>query len=220
MRDLHCWEWQQSRMSAVFSLSHTHGHKNMLLDTQVCFSVPPVYTQFTSLEWSENNSNTFTSLTFSSVKLSWLCPTIKGSNSLETLFKSVSCKIFGQCVTICEYLSCQAKLWQLIIFTRVRPCVRACVRASRTCFSETARDIWMKLGRWVEGNIWINFPFWYAVDCERWYYVSAHWICLSAVLPGKHTLLSAPRATRKGWVGAIHIPKFIILFIKRLTCIC
>jgi hypothetical protein len=53
-----------------------------------------------------------------------------------------------------SYLSCQAKLWQLIIFTRVRPCVRrACGRASRTCFSETAEDIWMKLGRWVEGNI-------------------------------------------------------------------
>jgi hypothetical protein len=29
--------------------------------------------------------------------------------------------------------------------TAVRACVRACVRASRTCFSKTAGDIWMKL---------------------------------------------------------------------------
>jgi hypothetical protein len=44
--------------------------------------------------------------------------------------------------------------------------------------------------------------------------VSAHWVCLSAVV---HTLLSAPRAARKGWVGAIQIPKFIFfLFCGRV----
>jgi hypothetical protein len=49
MTDLHCWERQQSSISALFSLSLTHGYKNMLLDTQVCFKVPPVYTQCTAL---------------------------------------------------------------------------------------------------------------------------------------------------------------------------
>jgi hypothetical protein len=37
---------------------------------------------------------------YSSVKRSWLCPTIKGSKSLETLFKRVLCKIFEQCLFI------------------------------------------------------------------------------------------------------------------------
>jgi hypothetical protein len=42
--------------------------------------------------------NNPTSLTLRSVKLSRLCPTIKGSKSLAILFKSVSCKIFEHCL--------------------------------------------------------------------------------------------------------------------------
>jgi hypothetical protein len=49
------------------------------------------------------------------------------------------------------YLSCQAKQWQLIIFTRVRAAGRAAVRASCYCFSETVKDISMKLG-WQIGR--------------------------------------------------------------------
>jgi hypothetical protein len=49
MRPLYCWEWQQSNSSVCFSLSLTHGHKDMLFDTQVCFKVPPVYTPCTTL---------------------------------------------------------------------------------------------------------------------------------------------------------------------------
>jgi hypothetical protein len=41
MRDLHCWVWKQSSISALFSLSLTQGHINMLLDTQVCFRISP-----------------------------------------------------------------------------------------------------------------------------------------------------------------------------------
>jgi hypothetical protein len=52
MRDVHCWEWQQSSILAFLSLPLTHGHKkNMLLHTQVCFRVPPVYTVCTALSW-------------------------------------------------------------------------------------------------------------------------------------------------------------------------
>jgi hypothetical protein len=39
---------------------------------------------------SDNAQKNITFLALSSVKLSRLCPTIKGSKSLETLFKSVS----------------------------------------------------------------------------------------------------------------------------------
>jgi hypothetical protein len=38
-RDLHCWEWQQPYISALLGLSLTHGHKSMLLDTQVCLKL-------------------------------------------------------------------------------------------------------------------------------------------------------------------------------------
>jgi hypothetical protein len=94
MRDLHCWEWQQSL---------THGHTNIIhvLDTQGCFRVPPANMLCTVLEWPADNAEilniTFLTL-LSSVKLSWLCLTIEGSKSLETLFTSVSCKILGQCL--------------------------------------------------------------------------------------------------------------------------
>jgi hypothetical protein len=38
----------ESSISALFSLSLTHGHKNMFLRvTQVCFRVPPICTLFT-----------------------------------------------------------------------------------------------------------------------------------------------------------------------------
>jgi hypothetical protein len=37
--------------------------------------------------------------------------------------------------------------------TCVRAAGHACGRVSRPCFSATAEDIWMKLGRWVEANI-------------------------------------------------------------------
>jgi hypothetical protein len=50
-------EWQyESSISAYFSLSRTHGHKHMLLDTQVCSRVPPVYTPRTALEWPADNA--------------------------------------------------------------------------------------------------------------------------------------------------------------------
>jgi hypothetical protein len=42
-------------------------------------------------------------------------------------------------------------------------------------------------------------------------------ICLSAVLTGQHTQ-SAPRAARKGWLGAIQIPKFAC--VRACVCAC
>jgi hypothetical protein len=69
-RDLHCWEGQQSSISALFSLSLTHRDKIMLLNTQVCFRVPPVCTPCTPT-WIAcwQCGNNITSLTLSSVKL-------------------------------------------------------------------------------------------------------------------------------------------------------
>jgi hypothetical protein len=74
--------------------------------------------------------------------------------------------LFGD-VMYMYLLSCQAKQWQLIIFTRVRACVRPCVRASRPCFSETAEDIWMKLDRWVEGNVCQTVLFYFVLISWR-----------------------------------------------------
>jgi Ca2+/Na+ antiporter len=80
MRDLHCWEWQQSSILALFSLSLIHGHKDMLLDTQVCFGVPPVYTPCTTLlknththrhTHTHSQTHTHTSLTFT-LLLGWI----------------------------------------------------------------------------------------------------------------------------------------------------
>jgi hypothetical protein len=49
--------------------------------------------------------------------------------------------------------------------------------------------------------------------------VSAHRVCLSAVLPHLpgNTLLSAPKATQKGWVGVIKIPFFFISWYDRFS---
>jgi hypothetical protein len=59
-------------------------------------------------------------LTLSSVKLIFLCLIMKGSNSLETLFKNVSCKIFGQCVLAALCLSV-SELHGQVAFKN-RPC--------------------------------------------------------------------------------------------------
>jgi hypothetical protein len=64
-----------------FILSLTHEHKNMLC-LLICWQC-----------WSN-----LTSLTLSSVKLPWLCLTMKGSKSVETLFQNVYCVIFEQCL--------------------------------------------------------------------------------------------------------------------------
>jgi hypothetical protein len=64
-------------------LSLSYGHKNMWHGTQVCFSVPPFYTPCTALDWPIiwQCWTNITSLTLSSVNPSWICPTIKESNS-------------------------------------------------------------------------------------------------------------------------------------------
>jgi hypothetical protein len=45
-------------------------------------------------------------LLLSSVKLAGLCPTIKGSQSLETLLTIFFCKIFEQCLFCCVWVVC------------------------------------------------------------------------------------------------------------------
>jgi hypothetical protein len=94
MRDLHCWEWQQFIISALSSLSGSQIQKQLLV-TQVCFRVSPDLlprAQRFMACWQWWNKTT--SLALSSVKLLWLCTTIMGSKSFETLFQSVSCKIY------------------------------------------------------------------------------------------------------------------------------
>jgi hypothetical protein len=104
MRYLHCWQRQQSSILALFFACHP------IMDTKTCYLIPGFASEYLLLNplhstWMACCQcwNNITSLTLSSVKQSWLCPTIKEINALDTLFESVSCKIFGQCV-LCETL--------------------------------------------------------------------------------------------------------------------
>jgi hypothetical protein len=100
MRDLHCWEWQSVTHS--WTLKHVTWHPGLLQSASYLYFV--LSTWMTCWQcW-----NDITSLALSSVKLSWLCPTIKGSKWLKTLFKIVSCKIFKQYL-ICSIYTCTVK---------------------------------------------------------------------------------------------------------------
>jgi hypothetical protein len=60
---------------------------------------------------------------------------------------------------------------------------------------------------------WIYFPFWFAVDCERWLYVCAP-RCLPVCRVTRVTLCSQRlQPPGRAGLGAIQIPKFIYFFI-------
>jgi hypothetical protein len=102
MRDLHLCEWQQSSISAFLRLS--------LMDTETYYLTFKAASECLLSMPLAQCWNNITSLTLSSAKQWWLCPTIKGSKSEETLFKSVSCKIFEQSL-FTSRTECNAYLW-------------------------------------------------------------------------------------------------------------
>jgi hypothetical protein len=95
--EIYSAECGNSLVLQFFLACHLFMDTKMSLDTQVCFRVPPVYTPCL-YPWMAYWKcwNNITSLTLSSVKLSWLCTTIKREANqilLEAPFKSVYCEI-------------------------------------------------------------------------------------------------------------------------------
>jgi hypothetical protein len=95
MREFNTAESGGRIFQPLFYLPLTHGHKKCYW--MLRFALECLLSQLFNGLLTQCR-NYITSLTLCSEKLSWLCPTIKGSNSLETLLKSVSYEIFKQCL--------------------------------------------------------------------------------------------------------------------------
>jgi hypothetical protein len=92
---------------------HVTWHSDLLQSVSCLYSV-----HSNSMAcWHCWNNTTY--LTLSSVKLSWICLTIKESKSLETLFRVFTCEIFEPCLFIVLVVG------RTLVFCKVQPPLRS-----------------------------------------------------------------------------------------------